>query len=61
VSRLREVEPLLQGIRALVLELEQLEGDGADGATLASRRRELDDLRSHLAALVSHDPALVAA
>lgn len=59
--RLREVEPLLQQIRALVLELQQLEGDGADAVTLAARRRELERLRSHLSALVSHDPALVAA
>jgi hypothetical protein len=58
---LHEVEPLLQQIRALVLELQQLEGDGADGITLAARRRELERLRTLLAELVSHDPGLVAA
>jgi hypothetical protein len=58
---LREVEPLLQQIRALVLELQQLEGDGVDAIALAARRRELERLRSRLALLVSHDPTLAAA
>jgi len=58
---LRDVEPVLQQIRALVLELQQLEGDGADAITLATRRRQLDHLKSSLAELVSHDPTLVAA
>ena len=59
--RPRDVEPLLQRIRELVLELQQLEGDGVDGATLAARRRELEELRSRLAQIVSHDHALEAA
>ena len=58
---LHEIEPLLQRIRALVLELRQLEGDGADGPALAARRRELGLLRSRLAELVSDDPILAAA
>jgi hypothetical protein len=58
---LHDVEPVLQQIRALVLELQQLEGDGADAVTLATRRRQLEHLRSSLAELVSHDPKLVAA
>jgi hypothetical protein len=59
--RPHDVEPLLQQIRDLVLELQQLEGDGVDGMTLAARRRELELLRSRLAELVNHDPELVAA
>jgi hypothetical protein len=58
---LYEIDPLLQQIRALVLELRQLEGDGADGLALAARRRELERLKSRLAELVSHDPTLAAA
>jgi hypothetical protein len=52
----REIDPLLQQIRVLALELRQLEGDGADGLALAARRRELQHLKSRLADLVSHDP-----
>jgi hypothetical protein len=59
--RPHDVDPLLQQIRDLVLELQQLEGDGVDGMTLAARRRELELLRSRLAELVNHDPELVAA
>jgi hypothetical protein len=59
--QLHDVDPLLQQIRDLVLELQQLEGDGADAMTLAARTRELEQLRSLLAKVVSHDPALVAA
>ncbi len=51
-----EIDPLLQQIRALVLELRQLEGDGADGTALATRRSELERLRSRLADLVNNDP-----
>jgi hypothetical protein len=53
---LHEIEPLLERIRALVLETQQLEGDGADGAALATRRYELAQLKSLLAKVVSHDP-----
>ncbi len=53
---LHEIDSLLERIRALVVELGQLEGDGADGAALAIRRRELDQLKSLLANVVSHDP-----
>jgi hypothetical protein len=56
-----ELDTLLQQIRAVVLELRRLEGDGVDGIVLAARRRELERLKSRLAELVSHDPALVAA
>jgi len=61
VTRLREIDRLLQQIRALVLELHRLEGDGVDGLAVASRRRELARLKSRLADLVSHDPGLIAA
>jgi hypothetical protein len=46
---------LLQQIRARVLELRQLEGDGADRASLAVRRREIDHLKERLAAVVSRE------
>jgi hypothetical protein len=58
---LREIDRLLQQIRALVLELHRLEGDGVDGLAVASRQHELERLRARLADLVSHDPDLVAA
>jgi hypothetical protein len=57
----REIEALLGQIRALVLELNQLEGDGLDGSALSQRRAELRRLKSRLADLVSHDRTLVAA
>jgi hypothetical protein len=53
---LREIDPLLQRIRALVVETQQLEGDGADETALRVRRHELDQLKSLLANVVSHDP-----
>jgi hypothetical protein len=56
-----EIDALLHQIRVLVLELRQLEGDGADGPALAARRHELGRLRSRLAELVSDDPVLAAA
>lgn len=56
-----EIDALLQQIRALVLELRRLEGDGVDGITLTARRRELERLKSRLAELVSHDRSLAAA
>jgi hypothetical protein len=59
--RPHDVDPLLQQIRDLVLELEQLEGDGVDPLVMAARRRELERRRSLLAQIVSHDPGLVAA
>ena len=43
------INPLLQQIRARVLELRQLEGDGADGPTLATRKREVEWLAALLA------------
>jgi hypothetical protein len=52
-----EVDGLLQQIRALVLELRRLEGDGVDGIALTARRRKLELLKSRLADLVSHEPA----
>jgi hypothetical protein len=45
-----ELEAILLEIRAVVLELRRLEGDG-----------QLAGLKSRLAELVSHDPSLVAA
>jgi hypothetical protein len=56
-----EIDGLLQQIRALVLELRRLEGDGVDGLALTARRRKLEALKSRLADLVSHDPSLAAA
>jgi hypothetical protein len=56
-----DIDTLLNQIRALVLELQQLEGDGLDGIALTSRRAELRRLKSRLADLVSHDRTLVAA
>jgi hypothetical protein len=50
-----ELEPLLQQIRARVLELRQLEGDGADRASLAARWSEINRLKARLAALVSRE------
>jgi hypothetical protein len=61
VTRLREIDRLLQQIRTVVLELQRLEGDGVDGLAVTSRRRELERLKAHLADLVSHDPGLIAA
>ena len=57
----RDIDALLTQIRALVLELHQLEGDGLDAVVLSPRRAELRQLKSRLADLVSHDRTLVAA
>ena len=57
----RDIDALLGQIRALVLELHQLEGDGLDGIALTPRRVELRRLKSRLADVVSHDRTLVAA
>jgi hypothetical protein len=54
---LHEIDPLLERIRTLVLETQQLEGDGADETALGVRRHELAQLKSLLANVVSHDPA----
>jgi hypothetical protein len=56
-----EIDALLQQIRALVLELRRLEGDGVDGIALTARRREIERLKTRLADLISHDPTLAAA
>jgi hypothetical protein len=56
-----EIDALLQQIRALVLELRRLEGDGVDGIALTARRREIERLKARLADLISHDPTLAAA
>ena len=53
---LHDIDPLLEKIRTLVLETQQLEGDGADGPALATRRHELAQMKSLLAKIVSHDP-----
>jgi len=57
----RDIDALLVQIRALALELHQLEGDGLDGIALTPRRVELRRLKSRLADVVSHDRTLVAA
>jgi hypothetical protein len=53
---LHELDPLLDRIRALVVDIDQLEGDGVDEPVLAARRRQLAQLKSLLAKVVSHDP-----
>jgi hypothetical protein len=53
---LHEIDPLLERIRILVAETQQLEGDGADETALGVRRHELAQLKSLLANVVSHDP-----
>jgi hypothetical protein len=56
-----ELEAILLEIRTVVLELRRLEGDGLDGLVVASRRQQLDGLKSRLAELVSRDSGLAAA
>jgi hypothetical protein len=56
-----EIDKLLQQIRAVVLELRRLEGDGVDGITLTARRREIERLKASLADVISHDPTFAAA
>jgi hypothetical protein len=58
---LDEVDRLLRQIRALVLELRLLEGDGVDGIAVIARRGEVEWLKKQLADLVSHDRTLAAA
>ena len=55
---LHEIDPLLEKIRTLVVETQQLQGDGADETALDARRHELAQLKSLLANVVSHDPTL---
>ena len=59
--REHELDVVLLQIRTVALELRQLEGDGLDGLSLCSRRRELAGLESRLAELVSRDSVLAAA
>jgi hypothetical protein len=54
---LHDIDPLLERIRMLVAETQQLEGDGADESSVAARRHEVAQLKSLLAKVVSHDPA----
>jgi hypothetical protein len=54
---LHEIDPLLERIRTLVAEAQQLEGDGADEGSVAARQHEVAQLKSVLAKVVSHDPA----
>jgi hypothetical protein len=42
---LHEIDPLLERIRTLVVETQQLEGDGADESALGVRRHELAQLK----------------
>ena len=53
---LHEIDPLLEKIRTLVVETQQLEGDGADEGELGAQRHELAQLKSLLATVVSHEP-----
>jgi hypothetical protein len=53
--KLHEIDPLLERIRLLVAETQQLEGDGADETALAAPRHELSQLKSLLEAVVRHD------
>jgi hypothetical protein len=53
-----ELEAVLLEIRTVVLELRRLEGDGLDGLVVASRRQQLDGLKSRLAELVVGDRSL---
>ena len=55
-----EIDVVLLQIRSAVLELRRLEGDGLDGLAVASRRQQLDGLKSRLAELVGGDRRLVA-
>jgi hypothetical protein len=57
---IREIDLLLQQIRAAVLELRLLEGDGVDRIVVSARRRHVEQLKSQLSELVSHDPGLAA-
>ena len=52
---LHELDPLLDNIRALVADIDQLEGDGVDEPVVAARRRELAQLKSLLAKAVSRE------
>ena len=54
---LHKIDPLLERIRALVAETQQLEWDGADENILAAPRHELDQLKFLLAEVVKHEPA----
>ena len=53
---LHDIDPLLERIRTLVAETQQLEGDGADESSVAARRHEVAQLKSLLAKVVSHEP-----
>ena len=56
----REVVRLLEQIQALVPEIEELEHDGARDASLAAKKRALEQLRWRLAAVarqLAHDAA----
>jgi hypothetical protein len=50
-----DIDPLLERIRTVVAETEQLEGDGADETALAAPRHELAQLKSLLAKAVSRE------
>jgi hypothetical protein len=51
---LRELDPLLERIRTLVADIDQLEGDGVDEPIVAVRRHELAQLKALLAKVVKH-------
>jgi hypothetical protein len=54
---LHELDPLLDRIRTLVTDIDQLEGDGVDDPVLDARRRQLAHLKSLLAKVASHEAA----
>jgi hypothetical protein len=55
-----DLDAILLQIRTVAFELRRLEGDGLDWLGLCPLRRELADLKSRLAEMVSRDPALAA-
>jgi hypothetical protein len=50
-----DIDPLLERIRTVVAETEQLVGAGADETAPAAPRHELAQLKSLLAKAVSHE------
>jgi hypothetical protein len=55
---LQTLDPLLEKIRELVTDIDQLEGDGVDELVVATRRHELAQLKTLLAKVVKHQAML---
>jgi hypothetical protein len=51
----RELDPLLERIRTLVADIDQLEGDGVDEPVVAARRHQLAQLKALLAKVAKHE------